>query len=88
MVADGGLAAKSCRTLCNPMVYSPPGSSVHEILQARILEWIAIPFSRGFFQPRDQTWVSCITGKFSTLSATREAPDCVTLAKLLCLSEP
>ena len=82
------LVAQACPTLCDPMDYSLPGSSVIKILQARILEWIAIPFSRGFFQPRDQTWVSCITGKFSTLSATREAPDCVTLAKLLCLSEP
>ena len=82
------LVAQACPTLCDPMDYSLPGSSVIKILQARILEWIAIPFSRGFFQPRDQTWVTCITGKFSTLSATREAPDCVTLAKLLCLSEP
>ena len=70
MVADGGLAAKSCRTLCNPMVYSPPGSSVHEILQARILEWIAIPFSRGFSPPRDWTWVSCTAGGFFTNWAT------------------
>ena len=82
------LVAQACPTLCDPMDYSLPGSSVIKILQARILEWIAIPFSRGFLQPRDQTWVTCITGKFSTLSATREAPDCVTLAKLLCLSEP
>ena len=43
----GGLVAKSCLTLCNPMDCSPPGSSVHGILQARILEWVAIPFSRG-----------------------------------------
>ena len=42
------LVAQSCLTLCDPMDYSPPGSSVHGILQARILEWIAIPFSRGF----------------------------------------
>ena len=52
---------------------SPPGSSVHEILQARILEWVAIPFSRGSSQPRDQTWVSCIVGRFITIWATREA---------------
>ena len=44
---------------CNPMDCSPPGSSVHEILQARILEWVAIPFSRGSSQLRDPTWVSC-----------------------------
>ena len=47
--------------------YSPPGSSVHGILQARILEWVAIPFSRGSSQPRDQTWVSCIAGRFFTV---------------------
>jgi len=46
------------------MDYSPPGSSVHGITQARILEWVAIPFSRVSFQPRDQTPVSCITGGF------------------------
>ena len=42
-------------TLCDPMDCSPPSSSVHGILQARILEWVAIPFSKGSFQPRDQT---------------------------------
>ena len=47
----------SCPTLCDPMNYSPPGSSVHEILQARILEWVAICFSRGSSQPRDWTHV-------------------------------
>ena len=46
--------------LCDYMDYSPAGSSVYGILQARILEWVAIPFSRGSSQPRDQTWVSCI----------------------------
>ena len=46
------------------MNYSPPGSSVHGILQARILEWVAVPFSRGSSQPRDQTLVSCIAGRF------------------------
>ena len=45
---------------------NPPGSSVHGILQARTLEWAAIPFSRVFFQPKDQTWVSCIAGEFLT----------------------
>ena len=48
----------------NPMDCSPPGSSVHGILQARILEWVASPFSRGSSQPRDQIWVSCIAGRF------------------------
>ena len=50
----------SCSTLCNPMDCSPPGSSVHVILQARILEWVAISFSRGSSPPRDRTCVSCI----------------------------
>ena len=52
------------------MDYSPPGSSAHGILQARILEWVAIPFSRGSPQPRDQAWVSCIAGRFFTIWAT------------------
>ena len=51
---------QSCLTLCNPMDRCLPGSSVHGILQARILEWIAIPFSRDYSRPRDQTRVSCI----------------------------
>ena len=56
---------------------SLPGSSVHEILQARILEWVAIPFSRGSSWPRDWTWVSCIAGRCFTIWATREAtPPC------------
>ena len=44
-----------CPTLCNPVDYNPPGSSVHGILQARILEWVAMPFSRGSSQPRSPT---------------------------------
>ena len=51
---------------------SPPGSSVHGILQARILEWVALPFSRGSFQPRDGTQVSHIAGGFFPSWATRE----------------
>ena len=50
-----------CPTLCNLMDCSPPGSSVPGILQARILEWVAGPSSRGSFQPRDWTWVSCVS---------------------------
>ena len=49
------LVAELCPTLCDPMNYSPPGSSVHGILQARTLEWAAIPFSRESAPPRDQT---------------------------------
>ena len=48
-------------------LYSPPGSSVHGILQARILEWVAILFSRGSSRPKDQMWVSGIVGRFFTL---------------------
>ena len=59
-------------TFCNPMNCSPPGSTVHEILQARILEWIAIPFSRVFSQPRDQTEVSHSAGRFFTIWANRK----------------
>ena len=57
------------------MDYSLPGSFVHGILQARILEWVAIPLSRGFSQPADQTQVSCIAGGFFTIWATREAQE-------------
>ena len=51
----------SCPTLCDPMDYSPPGSSVRGIFQARILEWVAMPSSKGSSQPRDQTRGSCIS---------------------------
>ena len=57
-----------------PMDCSPTGYSVHEILQARILEWVAIPFSRGSSQLRDRTLVSCIAGRFFTVWVIREAP--------------
>ena len=53
---------------CDPMDYSPPGSSVHGVLKARILEWVAISFSRGSTRPRDQTQVSCTAGRFFTRS--------------------
>ena len=58
------LVAQSCPTVCYPMDCSQPASPVHGILQARILEWVAIPFSRGSFWLRDQTRVSCIAGRF------------------------
>ena len=54
--------AQSCPTICDPMNCGPPGSSLHGISQARILEWVTLPFSRGLLQPRDWTsvsWVSC-----------------------------
>ena len=66
------LVAQSCPALCDPTDCSPPGSTVHGILQAGILEWIAILFSRGSSQPKDRTWVSCIGARFFTFEATRE----------------
>ena len=63
------LVAQSCLTLWDPIDCSPPGSSVHGILQARILKWVAIFFSRGSSQPRDQTHVSHTAGRFFTDSA-------------------
>ena len=68
------LVTKSCLTLCNSMDCRLPDSSLHGILQARGLEWIAIPFSRGYSQLRDQTQVSCMAGRIFTIRATREAP--------------
>jgi len=62
------LVAQSCLTLCNPMDYSLPGSSVHGIFQAIVLEWIAISFSRGSSQPRDRTRVSRIV-QFSSVQS-------------------
>ena len=67
----------SCVQLCKPMDCSPPGSSVHEILQAKILEWVAISSSRGSSYPRNRTWVSCVScteGGFVTCWAIREDP--------------
>ena len=62
-----------CLTLCDPMDCSPLGSSVHGIFQARILEWVAVSFSRWSPWPRDRTWVSCTAGRVFTNWATREA---------------
>ena len=68
------LVAQSCLTFCDPMDCSPSGFSVHGLLQARILEWVVIPFSTGSSQPRDQTWVSCIARGSFTIWSTKEAP--------------
>ena len=65
------LVAQSWPNLCNPMDYSLPGSSVHGILQGRILECVATTFSRGSSWPRNWTYVSCIAGRVSTIWATR-----------------
>ena len=62
---------QSCPTLCNPIDCSLPGSSIHGILQARILEWVVISFSRGIFPPRDQTCISmspALADRFLTAS--------------------
>ena len=61
------LTTQSCLTLCDPMDCSPPGSSVQGLLQARILEWVAMPSSRGSSRPRDRTHVSHIVGGFITI---------------------
>ena len=62
---DGGLVPQSC-VICDPMDCSPPGSSVLGVLQARILEWVAMSLSRGPSRPRDRTHISCISGRFFT----------------------
>ena len=67
------LDVQSFPTLLDPKDHSPPGSSVHGILQARTMEWVAISCSRGSSQPRDQTQVSSIAGRFFTIWAAREA---------------
>ena len=69
------LVTQSCLTLCDPMDCGPPGSVVHGIFQARIQEWVAIPFSKGSSWPRDQTQVSCTAGRFFTIWATRETSN-------------
>ena len=69
------LVAQSCLTLCNHMDCSPLDSSVHRILQARILEWVAIPVPSGSSQPRNRTPVSCLAGRFFILWAPREAQE-------------
>ena len=69
---------QSCPTLCDSMDHSPPGSSVHGILQARILEWVAMPAFRRSSQPRDQTHIfmsPALAGGFFTTSATWEGPE-------------
>ena len=66
-----------CLTLCDPLDWSPAGSSVHGILQARILEWVVMPSFRGSSWPRDQThvsYISCLAGRFFTTGTNWEAP--------------
>ena len=65
--------AQSCPTLGNPMAFSPQGSFIHGVFQARVPDWAAISFSGGPSQPRDRTQVSRLAGRRFTLWATREA---------------
>ena len=69
------LVTQLCPILCNPMDYTQLDSSVPGILQVRILEWVAIPFSRGSSWPRDGTCIFYIAGGFFTIWAVREAPN-------------
>ena len=76
---------QSCPALCDLMDYSPPGFSVHGILQARILEWVAMPSSRRSSWPRDWTWISCIfciAGRFFTAEPLGKPIGIYTLAYL------
>ena len=68
------LVTQSSLTLCYPLDCSPPGSSFHGILPARILEWVAISSSGGSSWPRDRTWVFSTAGRFFTVWATKEVP--------------
>ena len=79
--------AQSCLTLCDPMDCSLPGSSIHGIFQARVLEWVAISFSSGSSWPRDWTQVFHIVGRRFTVWATREvqlAPNSCRLHYIVC----
>ena len=81
------LVAQSCPTLCDPMDCSPQGSSVHGILQARILQWVAISFSRASSQPRDWTWVTCTAGRFFTIWAQQIGSFIWTIISLSCCNQ-
>ena len=85
---SGDLVAKSCLTLCSPMDCSLPGSSVHGISQARILEWVAISFSRGTSQARDRTYISCIGRQTLYHCTTKEAQISFFLKKTSLHQEP
>ena len=79
------LVAQLCPILCEPMDYNIPDSSVRGILQARILEWVAISFSRESSWPREQIHISCIANGFFTTSATWEAHSLSYLMLILIL---
>ena len=78
------LVAQMGPTLWNPMDCNPPASSVRGILQARILEWVAIPFSRASSRPKDWTQFSCIAGRFFTIRATAAAAKSLQSCPTLC----
>ena len=75
------LLTQSCPTLWDTMDCSLRGSSVHGILQARVLDWVTIPFSRGSSRPKDQTQISCIAGRFFTIWATKGSPSITIIVK-------
>ena len=77
------LVAQSCPSLCDPLDCNPPGSSVHEILQIRTLEWVAISSSKGSSWPRDQTQVSHIADGFFTLWTIRDALDSIIYVQIV-----
>ena len=82
-IKSEGEVAQSCPTLWDPLDCSLPGSSLHGILQATVLEWVAISFSRGSSRPRDQTQVSHIPGRRSKLWATREGHSYIRIGKYI-----
>ena len=77
------LVVQSCPTFWDPMDCSLPGLSVHGIFQARRLEWVAAPFSRGSSWPRDRTWVSHVAGRFFTIWTTRTPGESLNVHMLL-----
>ena len=80
--------AKSCLTLCDPMDSSPLGSSVHGISQTRILEWVAISFSRGSSWLRDWTHISWLAGRFFTTELPEKSPQMTLAQSCLTLCDP
>ena len=74
---------QSCSTLCDSMDCSLPGSSAHGIFQARVLEWLAISFSRGSSRPRDWTQISCIVGRRFPIWVTRKSKHVLQFKGLL-----
>ena len=78
--------AQLCLTLCDPMDCSPPGSSVHGIFQAIVLEWVAISFSKGSSQPRDRTRVSRIVDRCFTIWATEDTCTLMSISELFTIA--